>query len=69
MHADKLSCSAEALALVELRRNGNAMRIIEQYPLDKESSNVSWAQGVSVVLMLMLVMYVLLKFMKKWKLK
>ena len=69
MHADKLSCSAEAVALVELGRNGNAMRIIEQYPLAKESSNVSWAQGVSVVLMLMLVMYVLLKFMKKWKLK
>ncbi len=35
MHADKLSCSAEAVALVELGQNGNAVRIIEQYPLDK----------------------------------
>ncbi len=64
LRADKLSCSAEAVALVELGRNGNAVRIIEQYPLSKESSNVSWAQGVSVVLILMFVMYLLSKFMK-----
>lgn len=64
-HVDKLSCYAEALALVELGRNGNAMRIIEQYPLSKKDSNFLWAQGISVVLALMLIMYLLLKFMKK----
>ncbi len=69
IHADKLSCSAEAVALVELGRNGNAMRIIEQYPLAKESSNFSWTQGISVVLALMLIMYLLSKFMKRLKLK
>lgn len=69
MHADKLVCSAEAVALVELGRNGNAIRIIEQYPLAKESSNFSWAQGISVFLALMLITYLLSKFMKRLKLK
>ena len=69
MHADKLSCSAEEIALVELGRNGNAVNIIEQYPLNQESSNISWDKGVPVILILMLVMYLLSKFMKRLKLK
>ena len=65
INADKLSCSAEDIALVELGRNGNATKIIEQYPLAKESLNVSWTQGISAGLMLVFAIYLLTKFMKK----
>lgn len=69
LNADKLLCSAEEIALVELGRNGNAIRIIEQYPLANKISNFSWTQGTLVVLALMLIIYLLSKFMKRLKLK
>lgn len=55
------------VALVELGRNGNATRIIEQYPLAKESSNLSKTQGILVVLALMLAIYLLSKKLKAKK--
>ena len=65
INKDHLLCSAETIALAELGRNGNAVRIIEQYSLNNKISISPMFQGFSAFLILIFTIYLILKFMKK----